>query len=152
MLSYCNDYDIQKLKEVDKKIYIVRSFLVQMSTLNNYDYIEAFRDYSYRLDKNASETKSTRFLIWIEMRQEKLYWYDQIYSAFLTSSNAFIFPCALSDGTFGLMIWRTRCSWCIPLKWIVAGSSKTDDGIGWERSTITGERERKCCCCYCYCL
>ena len=80
-----------------------------MSTLNNADHIDAFRENSYRLDKTASDTKSTRFFICIETVQEKLYWYNQ-YGGILTSSNAIIFPCALSDENIGVMIWRTRCN------------------------------------------
>ena len=78
-----------------------------MSTQNSEDFIAIFRGYSYRLDKNASETKATRFVACLETTQEKLYWYNQ-YSGILTSSSAFIFPCGLSDGTIGVMIWRTR--------------------------------------------
>ena len=28
----------------------------------------------------------------------------------MTASNAYIFPCGLSNGTIGLMIWRSRCN------------------------------------------
>jgi hypothetical protein len=117
VLSYCNNCHatsiVTSLKDdkvvVDTTVDTIRSFLMQMSTLNNADHIEAFRENSYRLDKTASDTKYTRFFICIETVQEKLYWYNQ-YGAILTSSNAFIFPCGLSDGNIGLMIWRTRCN------------------------------------------
>ena len=85
LLSYCNDChtnDKENIKVVDNTVDTVRSFLLQMSTLNSADHIASFRENSYRLDKTASETKSTRFFICIETRQEKLYWYNQ-YSAFL---------------------------------------------------------------------
>ena len=110
MMSFCNDCNGKKNNEaVGNKVDTIRSFLLQMSTLNDSEYVEKFRGNSYRLDKTASETKATRFWVCIETQQEKLYWYDQ-YSAILTSSNAFIFPCALSDGNIGVMIWRTRCT------------------------------------------
>ncbi len=116
VLSYCNDCHAASIvtatkddKVVDTTVDSIRSFLMQMSTQNNADHIDSFRENSYRLDKTASDTKSTRFFICIETVQEKLYWYNQ-YGAILTSSNAFIFPCALCDENIGVMIWRTRCN------------------------------------------
>ncbi len=89
------------------KVDNVRSFLTQMSAQNSEDFIASFKGYSYRLDINASETRASHFVVCLETIQEKLYCYNQ-YSGILTSSNAFIFPCALSDEIIGLMIWRTR--------------------------------------------
>ena len=69
VLSYCNDCYATGInigpkddKVVDTTVGTVRSFLLQMSTINNADHIDSFRENSYRLDKTASDTKSTRFL------------------------------------------------------------------------------------------
>ena len=140
-LSYCNDCYATGInigpkddKVVDTTVGTVRSFLMQMSTLNNADHIDSFRENSYRLDKTASDTKSTRFFVCIETVQEKLYWYNQ-YGAILTSSNAFIFPCALSDGNIGVMIWRTRCN--KPINHLLLYDVKTNSGYLFKRSWTT---------------
>ena len=57
----CHTNDKKNSNVVDNTVDTVRSFLLQMSTLNSADHIASFRENSYRLDKTASETKSTRF-------------------------------------------------------------------------------------------
>ncbi len=107
---YCNDCYATSInigpkddKVVDTTVNTVR---LQMSTLNNADHIDSFQENSYRLDKTASDTKSTRFIVCIETVQEKFYWYNQ-YGAIRTLSMLLFF---LVRCPIGVMIWRIRCN------------------------------------------
>lgn len=64
---------------------------------------------TYSVAVNGSDTAQTTYFINHETLQRLLYWYEQ-YHGMLTPKYAFIFPSVLSDGTIGIVIWRTRCN------------------------------------------
>ena len=88
---------------------IVKTFLDSLAEHNDPDHIDFFNDTenSYHFDKTGSDTNRTKLFVNHQTLQRELYHYNQFHGI-LTSRNCFIFPCALSDGTIGVCIWRTK--------------------------------------------